>query len=88
MSKLVASVGEDERFARLHDLSLEVISLKKAWTSIHGALKDLRHVQQTAQEHRSKWLHEQAHALAAQMNTDPTVALQQIALENATKAMF
>ena len=61
---------------------------RPVFPALRASWKDLRKVQQSAREHRSKWLHERADDLASQMKTDRSKAVRQIAAENATKTMF
>ena len=65
-----------------------VVSFESINRALHDAWEDLRAVQQKAQEHCAKWLNEKADAVAAQMKTDRSTALRQIAAENATKSTF
>ena len=76
------------RFATKQDLPTEVAPLGAINRALHDAWDDLHEVQQKAEEHRAKWLHERADAVAAQMKTNRSVALRQIAAENATKSVF
>ena len=56
--------------------------------ALHDAWEDLYEVQQKAKDRRVKWINEKVDAVAAQMKTDRSVALRQIAAENATKSTF
>ena len=66
------------RFATKQDLPTEVAPLGTINRALHDSWDDLHAVQQKAEEHRAKWLHEKADAVAAQMKTDRSVALRQI----------
>ena len=67
---------------------MEVTPLGTINRALHDAWDDLHAVQQKAEEHRAKWLHEKADAVAAHMKTDRSVALGQSTAENATKSIF
>ena len=73
---------------RKNDLPLTILQEPEIIPALRASWKDLREVQQSAREHRSKCLHERADALASQMKTDRSKALRQIEAENATKTMF
>ena len=76
-----------KRYASKNDLPLTILQESEILPALRASWKDLREVQQSAREHRSKWLHERADDLASQMKTDRSKALRQIAAENATKTM-
>ena len=69
-------------------MPLTIVQESQILRALRASWKDLREVQQSAQEHRSKWLHERTDALASQMKTYRSKALRQIAAENATNTMF
>ena len=77
-----------KRYASTNDLPLEILQENEILLAVRASWKDLRAVQQSAREHRSKWLHERADALTSQMKTDLSKAVHQIAAENATKSKF
>ena len=74
------------RFTTKHDLPKTVELIGTITRALHDSWEDLHAVQQKSQEHRAKWLNEKANAVAAQMRTDRSVTLRQIAAENATKS--
>ena len=77
-----------KRYASKNDLPLEILKENEILPALRDSWKDMRAVQQSAREHRSKWLHERADALASQMKTDQSKAVRQIAAQSATKSMF
>ena len=76
------------RYASKNNLPLTILQESEILPALRASWKDLREVQQSAREHRSKWLHERADTLTSQMKKDRSKALRQIAAENATKTMF
>ena len=75
-------------FALKHSLPTSVLVFESIITKLHDAWKSLRVVQQTAEEERSKWIHEQADALADDMKTTRSVALKQMAREADMRMSF
>ena len=76
------------RFAKKQYLPTKFAPISTITRDLHDAWEDLHAVQQKAQEHRAKWLHEKADAVVAQMKTNRSVALRRIVSENATKSIF